>query len=299
LGRSMGLREIITRALLDSPRLPARETVARLHRESSLRLEWASQGPAGLFREAEAGEHLGILEGWQESLRLLAPDGEAHARLVHFGRAMANQPAREIRDALAIPLDGGLIAEIHGPTNLFLAPPGQARESLIFLPRSLDKRFQGKHWLSVFLDHVILAAAGISEHGHAGRLIPPEIAKKGPPRLRFAPLSAARAREYLRDLVHDLLRGTTDVSGHPSGLHAYLLPCEAVFAHHERNIPVGDAVNELRAQCAEDEHTSISTQRGPIRDALDRWDPPSDEDAERMVSTRFGLYFATQEPETA
>jgi exodeoxyribonuclease V gamma subunit len=299
LGRSTQLRAAITQTLLAAPVLPSREAVARLYREISLRQELASQGPAGLFREAEASEHLGILEGWQESLNLLAPDGKSRASVLHFGKAMPNQATREVRDAISISLDGGLIAEIQGSTNLFLEPPGQPRTSLVFLPRSLDKRYQGKHWLSVFLDHVILAAAGISQQGHAGRLVPPELTKKGPPGLRFAPLPAAPAREYLRDLVHELLRGTPDLSGHPSGLHAYVLPCEAVFAHHERNIPVVDAVNELRAQCAEDEHSTISTQRGPIRDALDRWDPPSAKEAERMVSARFGLFFASQVPETA
>jgi exodeoxyribonuclease V gamma subunit len=298
LGRASRLRQAITQALLASPVVVTREAVTRLYHEISLRQEMASQGPAGLFREAEAGEHLDVLESWQSAITALAPSGDLHARLLHFGKAMAEQSAREILPAITIPLEGGLTAEIQGATNLMIERPGQTRESLVFLHRSLDRRLYGKHWLSIFLDHVILAAADIAQDGHSGRLLLPEVGKNGPPCRRFAPLTATRARAYLRDLVQELLRGTPDVSGHPSGLHAYVLPCEAVFAHHDQNQPIVDAVEELRDRCAENDRTTVSTQYGPIRDALWRWAPPSPDEAERMVRTRFGLFFELVIPET-
>ena len=110
-------------------------------------------------------------------------------------------------------------------------------------------------------------------------------------------LTTARARDYLRDLVQDLLRGSPDAFGHPSGLHAYLLPCEAVFAHRKEDLPIVDAVEELREQCAENERIRVSTHYGPIRDALGRWNPPAADEAERMVRTRFALFFESLVPQ--
>jgi exodeoxyribonuclease V gamma subunit len=297
LGRSQRLRQAITQALLTSPALPTHEVVARLYHRISVRQELASQGPAGLFRETEAREHLNVLEAWQKALTTVAPDGTVRTRLLHFGRAMADEPAREVLDAVTIPLDGARIAEIQGRTNPFLERPGHPRESLVFVHRSLDKKAYGKHWLSIFLDHVILAAAGIAQNGHGGRLLLPEIGKDGPPGRRFAPLTATQARAYLRDLVDDLLRGTPDAFGQPSGLHAYVLPWEAVLAHHEQRIPIVDAVEELRAKCADDERTTIGSPYGPIRNVLARWSAPSADEAERMVRTRFGLFFESLVPE--
>jgi exodeoxyribonuclease V gamma subunit len=296
LGRASRLRQAITQALLASPVVPTREELARLYHEVSLRQELASQGPAGLFRQAEAGEHLSVLEGWQSALRTVAPEGDLRTRWLHFGKAMADQPAREILAAITIPLGNGLSAEIQGSTNLMVERPGQPRESLVFLHRSLDEERAGKHELSIFLDHVLLAAAGLALDGHAGRLLLPE-AGNPPLSRRFAPLTTARAREYLRDLVQDLLRGSPDAFGDPSGLHAYLLPCEAVFAHRAENLSIVDAVEELRAQCADNNRIKISTHYGPIRDALGRWNPPAADEAERMVRTRFALFFESLVPQ--
>lgn len=296
LDRSQRLRQSMTRALLASPTLPTREAVARLYHHISLRQEMASQGPAGLFREAEVSEHMSVLDNWQEGLRALAPDGRLHARLLHFGRAMADEPAREILAAIPIPLDGGAVAELQGVTNVIAERPGGKHESLLLLHRSLDGKDAGKPWLSVFLDHVVLAAAGLALDGHRGRLLLPDAGGKEPPLKDFAPLSAVRARAYLRDLVHEMLRGTPNAFGQPSGLHAYLLPCEAVFAHHDKNLPIADAVEQLRERCAESERTRVSTHYGPIRDALWRWAPPAADEAERMVRLRFGLYFESMVP---
>jgi exodeoxyribonuclease V gamma subunit len=290
LGRALRLREAMVQALLASPTVPTRAAIERLYHQISLRQEISSQGPAGLFREAEVGEHMDVLDNWQSGLQTLAPDGALHARLVHFGKAMPDESVREILGAIAIPLDGGLTAEIQGATNLIVERPGQLRESLLLLHRPPDKKRLGKHWLAAFLDHVVLAAAGLTQNGHGGRLLLPNAGDKAPPLQAFAPLSAARARTYLRDLVQDLLRGSPDASGNPSGLHAYLLPCEAVFAHHDQGLPIVDAVDDLRG-------AENVPQYGPIRDAMSRWAPPTAEEAERMVAARFGLFFESLVPQ--
>jgi hypothetical protein len=52
-----------------------------------------------------------------------------------------------------------------------------------------------------------------------------------------------------------------------------------------------DEAARLCEQVREGGRTSLSTQYGPIRDAVTRWNPPSAEAAKRMTADRFGLYF--------
>jgi len=78
---------------------------------------------------------------------------------------------------------------------------------------------------------VALAAAGLSPGrlGHRGLLLLTDGDKQDIDERRFTVLDQARAREYLARLVRDMLTGTLGPSGKPTGLHAYFLPCEAVF----------------------------------------------------------------------
>lgn len=142
----------------------------------------------------------------------------------------------------------------------------------------------------MFLDHVILSAAGRSApHGALLAAAEGDVAR--PERRRFRALAPDQARGYLTHLVEDLLAGTADAVG-PTGVHAYLLPCEAVFEAAAGKKSLVDAVEELRDAYFERPTTAFfSTLFGPVPDAVERHEPPPLEEAERLRDRRFGLYF--------
>jgi exodeoxyribonuclease V gamma subunit len=303
--RTMRLREAITRAVLASDAVPSAEAVAACYRAISLRAELAGRGPAGLFREAEAGGHVHILNRWRDQLERVADGGLLHGGLLHFGRAAENAHVREILPAIALTIETGkpgrpLRVEIQGTTSVLTQAPGRPRGSLIFVGRGKDGQEairRNKDLLPAFLDHVALAAAGLADAaGHRGFLLlshVDEIVDR-----RFARLDAARARAYLGRLVGDLMAGTLDSFGKPTGLHAYVLPCEAVFAGRRDGIPITQAAEQVRDKRGETGRGNFSTLYGPIPDAAWRWDPPPTEEAARMAEARFGLFFQLLEAET-
>jgi hypothetical protein len=147
---------------------------------------------------------------------------------------------------------------------------------------------------------VILAAAGLGsdEAGHRGLLLLTHVKKKDIVEHGFAPLAPARAREYLGRLIHDLLTGSPDSAGEPSGLHAYLFPCEAVFLGRLKHMPLLDAIAHLRDKHEKAERGDHGgAPRGPIRDAFRRWNPPAPAEVDRMAEDRFGLLFELLEAE--
>ena len=93
-----------------------------------------------------------------------------------------------------------------------------------------------------------LAAAGLSQGraGHRGLLLLTHVGGDDIEERRFAALDPARARDYLARLVRDMLTGTLGRCGEPTGLHAYVLPCEAVFRARRRGIL---AVDEAASLC--------------------------------------------------
>jgi hypothetical protein len=95
-------------------------------------------------------------------------------------------------------------------------------------------------------------------------------------------------------LLRDMLTGTLGPDGKPTGLHAYLLPCEAVFRAHRNGTLVADETASLCQEHAENDRFRFSTMTGPIRDAVERWNPPSADAAARMATDRFGLFFELQ-----
>jgi hypothetical protein len=138
---------------------------------------------------------------------------------------------------------------------------------------------------------VVLAAAGLSEGDHRGLILLAHADNDGIEERRFAALAPARARAYLAGLVRDMLTGTLDRAGAPTGLHDYVLPCEAVFRARRKGSLPGDEAVSLCQQYRDGGRVSLSTMYGTIRDAVERWDPPSSEAAARMAVNRFGLYF--------
>jgi exodeoxyribonuclease V gamma subunit len=301
LERTTRLREAMIGAVLASESVPSTEAVAARYDGICLREELAGRGPAGLFREAERTLHADILNKWAEQLGGIAHGGRLRGQVLHFGQAFEDEDAREILPAITIELgaEGAQLprqVELHGRTSVLVESAGLPRASVIFTCRARDNDEQtrlDKESLAAFFDHVALAAAGLSQGqaGHRGLILLTHGAGQEIEEYRFAHLGMARAREYLAHLVRDLLTGTLGPSGEPTGLHPYVLPCEAVFLARRAGILAGDEAASLCQQYREGGSYRFSTLRGPIRDPATRWNPPPAEAAARMVAERFGLFF--------
>ena len=301
LDRTRRLREAMIRALLASEAVPSLAAVGAQYDEISLREELAGRAPAGVFGEAERERHAAILNRWTEQLGRVANGGPVQARVLHFGQAFENEDAREILPAITLELDAAgarlpLHVELHGRTSVLVQTPDLPCASVIFTCRCKDpdeKVRRDKESLAAFLDHVALAAAGLSPGrlGHRGLLLLTDGDKQDIDERRFTVLDQARAREYLARLVRDMLTGTLGPSGKPTGLHAYFLPCEAVFRAQRKGGSVADQAERLREEYGENGRARFSTLYGPIRDAVARWNPPPAEMATRMAADRFGLFF--------
>jgi hypothetical protein len=295
----------MTKAVLASEAVPSLAAVIARYDEISLREELAGCAPAGLFREAERERHAAILSKWAEQLGRIAGAGPLHGRVLHFGRAAENDDAKEILPAISLDLEATPGAgkarllrqvELHGRTSVLVEAAVQPQASVIFGCRARDadeKTRRDRESLAAFLDHVALAAAGLSQGrpGHRGLLLLTDGDKQDIDERCFAVLDPARARNYLARLVRDMMTGTLGPSGEPSGLHAYVLPCEAVFRARREGTSVADAAATLGDLYREGGRSRFSTLNGPIRDAATRWNPPPAETAARMAADRFGLFF--------
>ena len=301
LDRSTRLREAMKGAVLASETVPSTEEVAARYDEIILREELAGRAPAGLFREAEREHHATILNTWTEQLGRIANGGRLHGRVLHFGRAAESEDAREILPAITLELGAAgaqppLQVELQGRTSVLVESSDVPRASVIFTCRAKDADEEtrlDKESLAAFLDHVALAAAGLSQAqaGHRGLILLTHVDEQDIEEYRFAPLDMARARDYLARLVRDMLTGTLGPSGEPTGLHPYVLPCEAVFRARRKGVLPWDEAASLCQQYREGARIHLSTLYGPIRDTVERWNPPPAEIAARMAASRFGLFF--------
>jgi len=301
LDRTTHLREAMIGAILASTAVPSLEAVAARYEGISLREELAGRGPAGLFREAEREHHAATLSQWTEQLGRIAGSGSLHGRVLHFGQAFEDEDAREILPGITVELAADetrppLHVEVQGRTSVLVETADRPRASVILSCRARDADEEirrDKESLAAFLDHVALAAAGLSQDtaGYRGLLLLTHVEENNIEERCFAELDQTRAREYLARLVRDMLTGTLGLDGAPTGLHAYVLPCEAVFHARRKGTMAGDEAASLCRRYREGGRIFLSTKYGPIRDAVERWNPPSAEAAAHMAVARFGLYF--------
>ena len=327
IGRTLRLRAAMLSVLARAPGatafpwsidgLPTWADVRAAHTRLSRRDELLGQIPTGFFREAEGPAEEEILATWWEHARTVGGGLPAVGRIVRFGRAAELEAADDLRDPIVLSVSvAGAPArrlEIVGRTELLVAPAnsGAMAGSLVFScrpPRRDDTRAD-RELLRAFLDHVALAAAGLSQGAHEALLaVASGTSRQDAPRSAltrrlFAPVEPARAREYLETLAAELLQGAPDpATGSPTGVHPYLLPHEAVFEAYRKKKDVVDVIEGLCDQYA-DLNRAFSSGYGPVPQAIERHLPPDSDVAARMVESRFGLLFAlmgqpTEEAET-
>lgn len=199
--RAMLLREVFAAQLRD-PGGPVDVRYDAAVKDRQLR----GQFPVGVFAEAARALDLEVLQRWREGLGLVEAGG---ATRIGFGRA--SSPGAELLPALSLELSGGRTVRLVGQTELLLR--GARYTSVVTLMRKLEKR--SPYHLRGAFDHLMLAAAGLANHGHVHRLIDD---RGDVCEIEHAPWSVADARGYLTGLVTELLDEP----------HGYLLPFESL-----------------------------------------------------------------------
>jgi hypothetical protein len=192
-----------------------------------------------VFGDAARAADLRILEQWRE---LLGPigigivgDGPLASKIGAVGRlafGRSSSPMAELMPALELSLAGGRTVRLVGQTEL-LVHRGNCYASVIPLIGKAEKR--SRHHLRGALDHVILAAAGLSTRAHDHLLLDPDGTVRS---VQHAAWSQPDAREYLTSLVGELL----------DQAHGYLLPFDHLVSGLAGKVPGrihGDAIANL------------------------------------------------------
>jgi hypothetical protein len=278
--------------------VPARAALGAALRTRAQHAELRGQAPTGLYAAAEHPRQHAVLDGWLAELAALASAGTtATPSFLRFGRPTMRAghpvvPAAPVLLEIPPPEGHGsepLVIEVVGRTELKLGPDAPA--SLTFTSRRDNapvRLFRDR--LRVFIDHVVRAAAGL-EAPHTAHVIWAHGERHTTSTVNFLPLPPEHARAYLGGLIGELLAGATTVAGWASGLHPYLLPCEAIFEAHNKRTSIVDEVEKLRDHYFERSWLTFSSVNGPVPQAVERHEPPSEQEARRMAESRFGLYF--------
>jgi exodeoxyribonuclease V gamma subunit len=243
--------------------------------------------PDGLFGRAARARHLGLLGMWVAGIR-----GAAGGRLQATGPLWLGAAPEHRRDVrlvppLALALPDGTPLAVGGRTELVARGPDGTR-LILSLIGSTSRDYIERDLLGPFFTHLALAAAGEGDQPAIAIVARPgEDGLPRPERFLLDPVSTEAARAYLADLAGELL----------GNVHAYFLPCEAVFTWKRRRdkgetMGVREAVLFLR----DDNWTRFLSDRGPIPDPRE-YPVPGEADAAAFVARRFGPYLAGVKPE--
>jgi exodeoxyribonuclease V gamma subunit len=262
------------------------------------RLSRAGRVPAGLFGKTERDRQARVLRAWQQGL-LAGPLRAAALTRVGFGGSREGEsidlahPPLLLQVKLRGPAGVQQMAQVElvGALGLLGSEPWA---SLVLKEGAAPKSFAesaGKVGLPGLVDHLVLAAAGLHTGPHTVHAL---YGDGGGGTLTLEAMEPDQARDQLEKIVSDLL----------SDSHAYLLPCEAVFAvcgpkkvstRETKEKSFAEVIDGLLSRS--DVH--FSSRSGPVRD-LDLYDPPDEDRARALAERRFGAYLrATIDGEAA
>jgi exodeoxyribonuclease V gamma subunit len=306
--RTTVLREAVLRGLIGGGEAPLWDRVIGQFSRLAAREELRGRAPTGFFAACERPALAAILRGWLEELVIWAGGKPLDGRLYRFGRAdarddtpaLAHEPVvLEIANPFYRAEAGSgeperLRVEIVGQTGLHLLA-GDQTASVVLTTRSRtsdDRTRRQRDRLRPFVEHLVLSAADLSPGAHGALLVRAQGDDHDAAAARFRALPAEAARAYLGTLVTDLLTGAGDAAGTPTGVHPYLLPCEAVFAARERDKDLVQEIERLRDNYLEKPYLlGFSSVYGPVPEAVERHEPPPAAEARRLADARFGMFF--------
>jgi exodeoxyribonuclease V gamma subunit len=236
--------------------------------------------PVGLFGDVERRRHMAFLTNWHQSARKSGLLGSGRFQIHRFGRAREDERVERLESA--IPLDVPLPNGAEGPRIVRVELFGHTEMVAPDLPGSMTPIVRDavthKDFLSGFLDAVILSLLP-GHHDPAEYHVHVLPAFPGTDDTQthriLHEIDKFRATQFLTDLLADLLGGS----------HAYLLPCEAVFEHVLKGIPIADLVEKMK----ESDRSVCSSRYGPVPN-FERYDPPGEAESRRMIERRFGLF---------
>jgi exodeoxyribonuclease V gamma subunit len=234
--------------------------------------------PVGLFRAVEQRRHRDRLTTWAAAARQRALLQQGPYRVCRFGRAGENERADDLAPALefdvVLPGPDGESEPAH--VKLFGRTGIVSRR----LPGSLacvNRDAGPKDFLAGFLDALVLSLLDSTELAEFQvHLLTGSGGKPDANVRRLRGIDPQRARAYLGGLLAEML----------GQRHAYLLPCEAVFAYLTgKQTPIAESVEAM----VESERLPCSSRWGPVPD-FTLYDPPDEDDARAMIERRFGLF---------
>ena len=276
--RSILLHDVFWEKLAREQRERARQDFGDLYDARARYWELMGQVPTGPFYRAARQKHLRTLQTWADNLPRLGLDALPRVEVRRLGRQIEHELIDVAQGPLGLdvetPTQGRLKVELYGRTEPLLP---ERHATLITSPTHKVWSLSRKHFMRGFLDHVVLTAQRDEPTPWAVYINPAEEVQGFKMKhcvRRFKPLEPEVARRYLRDLIADML----------GQVHAYYLPLEVVFEHHERDAPL-----ELVAERARrNRWQTTSADFGPVRDAR-RFELP--ERAQDLIARRFGLFF--------
>lgn len=270
----------------DSPK----EELENLYDTHAEKLELLGILPTGLFKDAERGRHLNVLNMWAANLKTFGLNPSQNLQTLRFGRATRHQQTNaQLHPAIRLNIPGVLQAdgttrdfqvELFGETQA-LNPHHNL--SVSFINR---KGTETRDFLPGFFDHILLSAAGLlpnrSNASHTVFLNPTEILSRTESRTRvFHTLTQQEAHDYLTLLTRDLL----------SGIHDYLMPIEAViyFSDARNHDTFAKVIEDILEQ-----NKSMSSLFGPVR-RLERFAPPNESLVQTIINARFAPFLKSVE----
>ncbi len=282
LHRAVLLREVFLRAVATEKRAPSAAILSSGYEESVLRYELGGLTPTGLFQKTERENHLEVLAGWAEQFRDLTGNTQAKLSTLRLGPSWEHAKADEVLDPVVLTLKKPHLIriEISGTTQPLLDEP---RGFLRLLTRRSLKAEPHSEFLRVFLDQVLLAAAGRGVGSvHSAFIINAHRQAKAVLReCAFRSIKQEEARGYLITLVEEML----------SRVHDYLLPCDAVFELEVSRKGEMDKTKLASVLEKKSENIESTASRwGPVAHPED-YLPPNPADAAEMIRRRFWLYF--------
>jgi exodeoxyribonuclease V gamma subunit len=197
------LREVLALHLRSHGERPLEEC----YRAAVSDLQLRGQFPLGVFANAAETVDLEVLNTWKSGLGRVSLAGTTR-----FGFGRAWSPGADLRPAIEIELAPGRVVRLVGQTEILLESDGRYA-SVVPMLRELERRTP--YHLRAAFDHLVLAASGIANGGHAHFLLDP---KGKVSRIVHSAWSQRDAQEYLGSLARDLL----------DHAHGYLLPFEAL-----------------------------------------------------------------------
>jgi exodeoxyribonuclease V gamma subunit len=236
--------------------------------------------PVGLFRTIEQRRHRDCLTTWAAALRQRALSPKGPYGVCRFGRAGENERA----DDLGPPLRFDVILPAADGVGQSMCVHLFGRTGIVSrnLPGSLacvDRAAGPRDFLAGFLDALVLGLIDDTDLGEYHVHILDGSGSGGKPDAnvrRLRGIDRRRAREYLAGVLAEML----------GQRHAYLLPCEAVFAYLSRKqTPIAESIEAM----AENDRMACSSRRGPVPD-FTRYEPPDEDEARAMIERRFGLF---------